>query len=117
MTAAEEFENRAERLKFFASCIPVGGDRGIKGKELKILWHVSGRELRLIIAALRREPCDGFALCAGNSGYYWSNSPSEIRKWLCRSRSHLKRFRDELVEAEKLLYELEAGAYGEAADV
>lgn len=104
---------RGETMKFYSSCVMTGASQGRTKQELQEDWGVTDRGVRLIVAALRRKPCkDGFALCAGNSGYYWSDNPVEIRKWLKRSRAHLKRFRAELVEAERLLKRLEAGDNG-----
>ena len=108
--ADQKVDLRPETMKFYASCIMVGASQGRTGKELQEEWGVNGRMLRIIIAAMREKPCsDGFALCAGNTGYYWSDNPEEIRKWLIRCRAHLKRYRAEMVEAERLLKRLEAG--------
>lgn len=59
----------------------------IKGRDLRCLFNLTDRELRLVISSLRQ---GGNAICSSTSGYWYSESPADIQITLSRLEGQVK---------------------------
>ena len=59
----------------------------INSRELRCLFNLSDRELRIVVNRLRQE---GNAICSSSSGYWYSEDPSDIMITLSRLEGQVK---------------------------
>ncbi len=88
--------------------IPFGRDNAISREKLRKLWNCNDREARLIIANLRRLPCeDGCAILSSSSpsqsGFWRSDDPNEIAAFVAESESRAKNIFLAVREARRVL--------------
>ena len=55
--------------------------KAIKGRDLRCLFNLTDRELRLVVSSLRQ---GGVAICSSTSGYWYSENPTDIQITLSR---------------------------------
>ena len=89
--------------KYYRSFFLYGEGQAQTRQELQKRIGCTDRELRLIVAQIRRESKGDSVLVASNSGYYLTDNPVHIRRWIKRSRAHLRSFENELIHAETVL--------------
>ena len=94
--------------------IPIGFQNRIIKEELASVKNCTVRDVRKDIAALRsQESEDGYAIVSttrGTGGFWRTNDPVEIRKYLKSTESRGKRTFLAMREARKLLAEINAQA-------
>ena len=61
--------------------------KAIKGRDLRCLFNLTDRELRLVVSSLRQ---GGNAICSSTSGYWYSESPADIQITLSRLEGQVK---------------------------
>ena len=98
---------------YYRSFFLSGEGQAQTRRELQERIGCTERELRLIVAQIRRESKGDAVLVASNSGYYLMDDPMLIRRWVKRSRAHIRSFEGELVLAEDILKRKEAENDGE----
>lgn len=59
----------------------------IKGRDLRVLFNLTDRELRLVVSSLRQ---NGGAICSSASGYWYSENPEDIQVTLSRLEGQVK---------------------------
>ena len=59
----------------------------IKGRDLRVLFNLTDRELRLVISSLRQ---NGEAVCSSTWGYWYSENPEDIQITLSRLEGQVK---------------------------
>lgn len=87
--------------------IPIGRDNAITRAELAVVWECSDREARRMIAELRAAPGnDGYAILSTStspSGYWRSNDPEEIRRFIHETEGRAKNIFSSLKDAKRVL--------------
>lgn len=61
--------------------------KAIKGRDLRQLFNLTDRELRLVVSSLRQ---GGNAVCSSTSGYWYSENPADIQITLSRLEGQVK---------------------------
>ena len=61
--------------------------KAIKGRDLRCLFNLKDRELRMVISSLRQ---GGNAICSSTSGYWYSENPADIQVTLSRLEGQVK---------------------------
>lgn len=59
----------------------------INSRDLRCLFNLTDRELRLVVSRLRQE---GNAICSSSNGYWYSENPSDIQITLSRLEGQVK---------------------------
>ena len=62
-------------------------DTAIKGRDLRVLFNLTDRELRLVVSSLRQ---NGEAICSSTSGYWYSEKPADIQVTISRLEGQVK---------------------------
>ena len=92
----------------YADVIPFEESEALTSRELEHLWGCSGRDVRLIVSAIRANFVGGGMLIGSNSGYYLTTDTVKIRDWIKRSRSHCLSVEKAISDAEYMLGVLES---------
>ena len=91
---------------------PIGYQNKISIKELAVIKCCTARDIRASIADLRsQESEDGYCIVSttkGNGGYWRTNDPAEIRRYLRSMESRAKKTFVSMKEARKLLAKMDA---------
>lgn len=61
--------------------------RAVKNKELRLLFNLTDKQVRLVVSQLRRE---GEPVCSSSYGYWYSTDPSDIGKTLHRMEAQVE---------------------------
>lgn len=87
--------------------IPIGRENAITRAELAVAWECSDREARRMIAELRSAPGnDGYAILSTStspSGYWRSNDPEEISRFIRETEARAKNVFLSLKDAKRVL--------------
>lgn len=87
--------------------IPIGRENAITRAELAAACGCSDREARRMIAELRATPgTDGYAILSTStnpSGYWRSNDPAEIERFIRETEARAKNIFNSLKDAKRVL--------------
>lgn len=61
--------------------------KAVKGRELSVLFNLTDKQVRNVVAGLRQE---GKPICSSSCGYWYSTDPEDIKKTLRRMESQIK---------------------------
>ena len=89
--------------KYYLSFFLFGESQAQTRRELQERIGCTDRELRLIVALIRRNSDGDCVLVASNAGYFLTDNPVQIKRWIKRSRAHIRSFEKELLHAESIL--------------
>lgn len=103
--------------EYYLSFFLFGESQALTRRELQDRIGCTERELRLIVALIRRNSNGDSVLVASNAGYYLTNNPAQIRRWIMRSRAHLRSFEKELHHAEFVLNQKGGRQHEQAGNV
>ena len=91
--------------------IPIGRENAITRAELAAAWGFSDRKTRKMIAQLRALPGnDGYAILSSSTapnGYWRSNDPAEIERFILETESRAKNVFLSLKDAKRILHSAE----------
>lgn len=92
------------------SDIPVGRQNAILKADLCSLWHVDERTVRAIVARMRQESGDRYAILSSSTspaGFWRSDDIDEIERFISETTSRARNTLAALEDAKRVLREAE----------
>lgn len=75
-------------------------DTAVKARELRSLFNLTDRQLRVEVNHLRR---DGEPVCSSSCGYWYSTDPSDLEKTIHRMEAQMVNMRVSITGLRKAL--------------
>lgn len=80
------FDVSTDIIEYLKEC-HTEESKAIKGRDLRCLFNLTDRELRLVVSSLRQ---NGEAVCSSTNGYWYSDNPADIEITLKRLEGQVK---------------------------